>query len=43
LLAIEALLGYVRRHDYSIFVAYRLVVAGAVLLLIAIGVRASTF
>ena len=37
------LLGYVRRHDYSIFVIYRLVVAAFVLLLIATGVRSATF
>ena len=43
LVAIEALLGYVRRHDYSAFVAYRLVAAAAVLLLIATGVRGATF
>ena len=43
LLAIEALLGYVRRHDYSAFVVYRLVVAAVVLLLIAGGVRDATF
>jgi undecaprenyl-diphosphatase len=43
LVAIEALLGYVRRHDYSAFVAYRLVAAAAVLLLIVTGVRGATF
>ena len=43
LVAIEALLGYVRRHDYSAFVLYRVVVAAAVLLLIATGVRGATF
>ena len=43
LVAIEALLGYVRRHDYSVFVLYRLLAAAAVLLLIASGVRAATF
>ena len=43
LIAIEALLGYVRRHDYSIFVVYRLVVAALILLLIAGGVRDATF
>jgi undecaprenyl-diphosphatase len=41
--AIWALLGYVRRHDYSIFVVYRLLVAAAVLLLIATGVRSASF
>ncbi len=43
LLAISALLGYVRRHDYSLFVIYRLVVAAIVLLLIASGVRPPGF
>jgi undecaprenyl-diphosphatase len=43
LVAISALLGYVRRHDYSIFVWYRLLVAAIVLLLIATGVRAAGF
>jgi undecaprenyl-diphosphatase len=41
--AIWGLLGYVRRHDYSIFVLYRLAVAAFVLLLIATGVRPPTF
>ena len=43
LLSVSALLGYVRRHDYSLFVVYRLLAAAAVLLLIATGVRAATF
>ena len=43
LFAIWALLGYVRRRTYSIFVAYRLVAAAAVLLLIATGVRGAEF
>lgn len=43
LLAIRALLGYVRRHDYSLFVVYRLLAAAVILLLIATGVRAATF
>jgi undecaprenyl-diphosphatase len=43
LAAIWGLLGYVRRHDYSVFVLYRLVVAAFVLLLIATGVRPPTF
>jgi undecaprenyl-diphosphatase len=43
LLAISALLDYVRRHDYSVFVWYRLAVAAAVLLLIATGVREAGF
>ena len=43
LLAIDWLLGYVRRHDYSIFVVYRVALAAAILLLIASGVRAASF
>jgi undecaprenyl-diphosphatase len=43
LLAIDALLGYVRRHNYTPFVIYRLVVAAIILLLIATGVREATF
>jgi undecaprenyl-diphosphatase len=43
LLAIHALLGYVRRHDYSLFVVYRLIAALVILLLIAAGVREATF
>ena len=43
LVAIWALLGYVRRHTYSLFVVYRLVLAAAVLILIATGVRDATF
>ena len=43
LVAIDLLLGYVRRHDYSPFVLYRLAVALFVAGLIASGVRDSTF
>jgi undecaprenyl-diphosphatase len=43
LLAIEWLLGYVRRHTYGVFVVYRLVVAAIVLLVIVSGVRDATF
>jgi len=43
LLAIEWLLGYVRRHDYSVFVVYRLLVAAAIVLVIVSGARAATF
>jgi undecaprenyl-diphosphatase len=43
LLAIDALLGYVRRHDYSVFVLYRLAVAIFILGIIASGVRDATF
>ncbi len=41
--AIAALLGYVRRHTYGLFVVYRLAAAAAVLALIAAGVRAASF
>jgi undecaprenyl-diphosphatase len=43
LVAISALLGYLRRHDYSLFVVYRLLAALAVLILIVSGVRGSRF
>lgn len=43
LLAIQWLLGYVRKHSYGIFVVYRLVVAAVILLLIASGVREAEF
>jgi undecaprenyl-diphosphatase len=43
LIAIWALLGYVRRHDYSVFALYRLVVAAFVLVVIATGIRSATF
>jgi undecaprenyl-diphosphatase len=43
LVAIDLLLGYVRRHDYSVFVLYRLVVALFVAGLIAAGVRDASF
>ena len=43
LLAIEWLLGYVRRHTYGLFVVYRLVVAALVVLLIVLGAREATF
>ncbi|MGZ8740826.1 MAG: undecaprenyl-diphosphatase UppP [Gaiellaceae bacterium] len=43
LVAISALLGYVRRHDYSVFAVYRLIAAAVVLLLIASGVRDAGF
>jgi undecaprenyl-diphosphatase len=43
LLAIWALLGYVRRHTYSIFVVYRLVLAAVVLIVIAAGWRGKNF
>jgi undecaprenyl-diphosphatase len=43
LLAIWGLLGYVRRHDYTVFVVYRLAAAAFIVLLIATGVREATF
>jgi undecaprenyl-diphosphatase len=43
LVAILWLLDYVRRHTYDLFVVYRVVLATAVLLLIATGVRSATF
>jgi undecaprenyl-diphosphatase len=43
LVAIWALLGYLRRNDYSAFVLYRLAAAAAVVILIAAGARSSTF
>ena len=43
LVAIDLLLGYVRRHDYSPFVIYRLVLAATILIVIATGVRSATF
>jgi undecaprenyl-diphosphatase len=43
LIAIELLLGYVRRNDYSVFVVYRLCLAAAIFVIIATGVREATF
>ena len=43
LLAIDWLLGYVRRHTYDVFVVYRLIAAAIVVLLILSGVREATF
>jgi undecaprenyl-diphosphatase len=43
LLAIDWLLGYVRRHTYDVFVVYRLVIAVIVALVIVSGVREATF
>ena len=43
LLAIDWLLGYVRRHTYGVFVLYRLVLAAAVVLAIVAGARSATF
>jgi undecaprenyl-diphosphatase len=43
LFAIWALLGYVRRHTYTIFVVYRLIAAAVVALLILTGAQSATF
>jgi undecaprenyl-diphosphatase len=43
LVAIDLLLGYVRRHDYSLFAVYRIAVAAGILIVIATGVRSATF
>jgi undecaprenyl-diphosphatase len=43
LAAIWILLDYVRRHTYTVFVAYRLVLAALILLIIATGVRPASF
>jgi undecaprenyl-diphosphatase len=43
LVAIWALLRYVRRHSYTAFVVYRLIAAAVVLILIAAEVRRATF
>ncbi len=43
LLAISWLLGFVRRHDYTVFVVYRVALAVFILLVIASGVREATF
>jgi undecaprenyl-diphosphatase len=43
LIAIDLLLGYLRRHDYSIFVIYRLALAAAIAIVIVTGVRDATF
>ena len=43
LIAIDALLGYVRRRDYSPFVVYRIAVAVAIFAIIASGARGKNF
>jgi undecaprenyl-diphosphatase len=43
LIAIRVLLDYVRRHDYTPFVVYRLALAAAVLIVIATGIRDASF
>jgi undecaprenyl pyrophosphate phosphatase UppP len=41
--AIDLLLGYVRRHDYTAFAVYRLLAAAAIVLVIASGWRGAHF
>jgi undecaprenyl-diphosphatase len=43
MIAIWALLGYVRRHTYTVFVVYRLVLAAAIAVVILSGWRSKTF
>jgi undecaprenyl-diphosphatase len=43
LLAIWGLLGYVRRHTYTIFVVYRLALSAAILITIGAGWRGKNF
>jgi undecaprenyl-diphosphatase len=43
LVAIDLLLGYVRRHGYTVFVIYRLILAAIIVLIIATGARGATF
>ena len=43
LIAIDLLLGYVRRHDYTPFVIYRLLLAAAIVIVIVSGARSATF
>src|SRR5262249_5709921 len=43
LVAIDLLLGYVRRHDYTPFVIYRLLLAAAIVIVIVSGPRSATF
>ncbi len=43
LVAIDLLLGYVRRHGYTVFVIYRLVLAAIIVLIIVTGARDATF
>ena len=43
LVAIDLLLGYLRRHDYSVFVLYRLAVAAGILIVIGSGWRGAHF
>ena len=43
LIAIDLLLGFVRRHDYTVFVLYRLAAAAAIVAVIASGWRGAHF
>ena len=43
LIAIDLLLGYLRRHYYTVFVVYRLALAAAIAIVIVTGVRDATF
>jgi undecaprenyl-diphosphatase len=43
LVAIDLLLGYLRRHTYTVFVIYRLALAAAILIVIASGWRGAHF
>ena len=43
LAAIWGLLGYVRRHTYSVFVVYRLALSAAIFITIAAGWRGKNF
>ena len=43
LIAIDLLLGYVRRHNYTVFVIYRLVLAALIVIVIASGWRSAHF
>jgi undecaprenyl-diphosphatase len=43
IVAIGALIGYVQRHTYTVFVVYRLVVAALILIVIASGARSAGF
>jgi undecaprenyl-diphosphatase len=43
LVAISALLGYLRRHDYTLFAGYRLLAAAIVAVVILTGARGATF
>jgi undecaprenyl-diphosphatase len=43
LVAIDLLLGYLRRHDYTVFVVYRLLLAAGIVIVIASGWRGAHF